>query len=431
MVVCCDGEWRTGPRVAGDRFGHRLLSALAGTTRAFARPPADEPATRGRRVLSALAGSTAAFAPGPAAEYPEPDAGVSNILQIAKSVRLGTTTEAGRYVGQRVFYMNGADPQGTLDTELSTMYRQLALNWEPGDQIFIFGFSRGAYTARSLAGMIGRFGLMGIRGIAAGRYPEVLAYYRERKQHPDEPDPPHWTDFRAANCHYPVPIEFLGVFDTVGAMGVPGLRRWRYRFPDMRLSPYVQCARQVLAIDERRRVFAPCLWEVDDAVAGPLRSDRIEQVWFKGGHTDIGGGNADSRLSDPTLRWMVNEAAARGLVFEREPFEKFSESGAFDASAQPRNELTVTDRLLNLIGRLLDPQSPYYYPDSWRRLDTGTPNTYLSNTVVISDDYRPPNLERWQHELARQGKSLPYEPGTDAAAATSPRPEDPQRTRSQ
>ncbi len=358
----------------------------------------------------------------------ESNPSVSNIVKIAESVRLHTPSARGGGVGQRVFYIDGPGSRGYLadkllggafglglDANLSTMYWQLALNWEPGDEIYIFGFSRGAYTARSLAGMINRLGLMTAEAMIDGKYPQALRIYRERKRNPDDPDPQHWVRFREENCHYSVPIKFLGVFDTVGAMGVPLLTSWRYRFHDVRLSPLVECARQALAINERRRAFAPCLWEVPEAQQDP---ERVKQVWFKGVHTDIGGGYQDPRLSNITLRWMVSEAEKRGLVFDRDRLEQLiARHAGFDNSVTPHNSLTVGYRMLNLCAKVAHPASKRFYRDSWRRLGLpGDHQVYLSTTAQPCSDYNPPNVMRWENELAG---SLPYEP----AAATSELPQ--------
>ncbi|SUA43147.1 Uncharacterized conserved protein [Nocardia africana] len=214
-------------------------------------------------------------------------------------------------------------------------------------------------------------------------YPEALKIYRQRKVDPDGPDRPEWIEFRERHCIYPVPITFLGVFDTVGALGVPLLTSWRYRFHDVRLSRNVRYARQALAIDERRRMYAPCLWEItDDPEGGPSGADRVRQVWFEGVHTDIGGGYADSRLSDITLRWMVEQARTAGLSFDDERIEQLlnrrtpvqsaatpdSAVAAPDSPPQPHDSLTVFYRVLNRVGWALHPRNPRFYADSWRRL---------------------------------------------------------------
>ncbi|WP_227982959.1 DUF2235 domain-containing protein [Nocardia spumae] len=358
---------------------------------------------------------------------------VSNVVKIAESVRSSATTDSGEHVGQRVFYVDGPGSRGYLadkllggafglglDANLSTMYWQLALNWEPGDEIYVFGFSRGAYTARSLVGMINRLGLLTADAMVERAYPRALRIYHQRKSDPDGPDRPEWIEFRERHCVYPVPITFVGVFDTVGALGVPMLTSWRYRFHDVRLSPNVRYARQALAIDERRRMYAPCLWEItDEPEDGPRGADRVRQVWFEGVHTDIGGGYADSRLSDITLRWMVDQARTAGLCFDDDRIEHLlgrdpapdsgpsaeaaaaeSGTGAADSSPAPHDSLTFFYRILNFAGMLCNPRSPRFYADSWRRLSAPDDRrVYLADCAAPSDSYRPPNVERWSDEL--------------------------------
>ncbi|WP_084506759.1 DUF2235 domain-containing protein [Nocardia violaceofusca] len=365
---------------------------------------------------------------------------VSNVVKIAESVRSSAVTDAGDHVGQRVFYVDGPGSRGYLadkllggafglglDANLSTMYWQLALNWEPGDEIYVFGFSRGAYTARSLVGMVNRLGLLTADAMIERTYPEALAIYRQRKLDPDGPDRPEWIEFRERHCVYPVPIHFVGVFDTVGALGVPLLTSWRYRFHDVRLSRNVRYARQALAIDERRRMYAPCLWEVtDDPEGGPVGADRVQQVWFQGVHTDIGGGYADSRLSDITLRWMVDQARGAGLSFDDERVEQLLGRGTPAQSAAapdstvavadstpnspPRahDSLTVFYRVLNRVGWALHPRNPRFYADSWRRLCApGDRLVYLADCAAPCATYRPPNVVRWAEELAGPLPTLP------------------------
>jgi uncharacterized protein (DUF2235 family) len=372
---------------------------------------------------------------------------VSNVVKIAESVRSSAVTDTGDHVGQRVFYVDGPGSRGYLadkllggafglglDANLSTMYWQLALNWEPGDEIYVFGFSRGAYTARSLVGMVNRLGLLTADAMTERAYPEALAIYRQRKVDPEGPDRPEWIEFRERHCVYPVPIHFVGVFDTVGALGVPLLTSWRYRFHDVRLSHNVRYARQALAIDERRRMYAPCLWEVtDDPEGGPSGADRVQQVWFEGVHTDIGGGYADSRLSDITLRWMVDQARRAGLSFDDERIEQLlsrrtpaQSAAAPDTTvaapdsivvvddstpnSRPRahDSLTVFYRILNRVGWTLHPRNPRFYADSWRRLSApGDRLVYLADCAAPCAAYRPPNVVRWAEELAGPLPTLP------------------------
>lgn len=255
---------------------------------------------------------------------------VTNIEKIARTVESDPSHTGG--VPQLVLYLAGVGTAGYktdrllggafglgLFANVKTAYRWLALNYEPGDEIFIFGFSRGAYSARSIAGMIGCVGLLTGDALVDGKLGEACERYQLRQ------DPkPGWSepeDFRKEFCHEEVPIKFLGVFDTVGALGVPGAVRRRHQFHDVRLGSTVATARQALAIDEPRMKFEPCLWE--DPVP-PWEHGRIKQVWFEGCHSDVGGGyrSTETGLSDTALLWMAAEAQAQGLVFDIDLFER-------------------------------------------------------------------------------------------------------------
>ncbi|APA97483.1 DUF2235 domain-containing protein [Nocardia seriolae] len=335
---------------------------------------------------------------------------VSNIVKIAETVQLTGADREGKSVGQRICYVSGPGSRGFLsdrimggafglglEANLSAAYWQLALNWEPGDEIFIFGFSRGAYTARSLAGLINRLGILKYDAIIHGKYPRALEIYRTRRAHPDDPDPLEWAEFRAEYCHRETPtINFLGVFDTVGAMGVPGLTARRHRFHDLRLSRIVHCARQALAIDERRREFAPCLWEIPaDQRELYDRPDRVKQVWFEGVHSDIGGGYSDCGLSDITLRWMIAEAEAEGLAFDRDRLDTLLSGCPFDV-AHRHDSLSPAFQVLNYLRLATSWGSRRFYWDSWRKLlQDEDQDSFLASTVPDRKGYRPANIERW------------------------------------
>ena len=253
---------------------------------------------------------------------------VTNIEKIARTVQLEPARALG--VQQMVLYLPGVGTAGYqtdkilggafglgLFHHVLNAYRFLSINYQHGDEIYVFGFSRGAYTARSLAGMIGKVGLLEREAMIKGLLHEAGRRYRHA---PDQAWPEGWVEpeeFRARHCHPEVPIRFLGVFDTVGALGVPGALSRRHQFHDVRLGKAVQAARQALAIDEPRMKFEPCLWEVVDPPGPP---DRIKQVWFEGAHSDVGGGYEEAGLADTALLWMVTEAQAHGLVFDCDLF---------------------------------------------------------------------------------------------------------------
>ena len=220
---------------------------------------------------------------------------------------------------RRARILGGAFGVG-LSRNVQECYRWLAREWQPGDELYLFGFSRGAFTVRSLAGMIRNVGLLPADRLDL--VDEGYGHYRD--------DDPAWradgakaVAWRKAHSREVQRIRCLGVWDTVGALGVPtsGPLGWwtrrRWGFHDVQLSGRVEHAYHALAIDERRKPFAPTLWQADDAHAD---QQHVEQVWFAGVHSNVGGGYPDCGLSDTTLWWMAGKARAAGLELDqREP----------------------------------------------------------------------------------------------------------------
>jgi uncharacterized protein (DUF2235 family) len=241
---------------------------------------------------------------------------VSNVLKIA--CRLKKHKADGSR--QIVYYDEGVGTGNFLDkigggafgegleANINDTYRFLIANYEPGDSIYLFGFSRGAYTARSIAGMIRRCGIL--RRDAVRQYPEAKALYRSGVEAVD----PVAIKFRSDNAiETDTPIQCVGVWDTVGALGIPleafeGSNQKKYEFHDTRLSRAVKFAFHALAIDEHRRPFLPTLWDTEAAPGQTL-----QQVWFAGAHSDIGGGYPEHGLSDLALDWMMDSAKTAGL----------------------------------------------------------------------------------------------------------------------
>jgi uncharacterized protein (DUF2235 family) len=224
---------------------------------------------------------------------------------------------------QKVFYDPGVGTGGGplnrilggfsgkgLEQTTEEAYLHLVHNYEEGDEIFLFGFSRGAYTARSTAGLIRNAGLL--RPEHADKIREAYRLYRKRRGGADTPEA---LEFRRRYSRE-IEIKFMGVWDTVGALGIPlrGLRMltmWKYRFHDVELSRIVQNSYHALAIDERRESFEPTLWK---SKAKP--GQQVEQVWFAGVHSDVGGGLPQAGLSDLALMWMKEKAEEHGLAFD-------------------------------------------------------------------------------------------------------------------
>ncbi|WP_084495962.1 DUF2235 domain-containing protein [Nocardia shimofusensis] len=373
---------------------------------------------------------------------------VSNIVKIAQTVRMEAPGPNGSTIRQQVIYISGPGARGFaadrliggafglgLEANLSAAYWQLAVNWEPGDEIFVFGFSRGAYTARSLVGLIDRIGMMRPESMIGGHYPTALGMYRRLggkrlsnwKSAPTEQE---WEDFRRQHSRS-APVDFLGVFDTVGALGVPGVTSWRHSFHNVKLSEWVLCARQALALDERRRNFEPCLWQVPVPLHVKHRRikhrghrERVKQVWFAGVHSDIGGGYAECGLSDATFRWMVAEARAEGLAFDDGLVDcltgqcvKVAEHLKLHDSLGPGYRVLNVARTL----RSLAHRHSRFYWDSWRKpVVEGDHGVRLASTVVADQDYQPSNLRRWRADLGGRVPAGLIEPIPPAPGDAAP-----------
>lgn len=217
-----------------------------------------------------------------------------------------------------------------LDDHVVRAFRFICENWRPGDRIWIFGFSRGAYAARVLAGLIHQVGLL--RPEQAHLADFALKAY---KQSSDSDDLSIGWAFAHAVGSREVSIHFLGLWDTVGSMIAPLKDRIGFgltHLPYTRRNPSVACVRHAMAIDERRRMFRLSQWVETDFV--PKRFDPSQtqpqdvlQVWFAGAHGDVGGGHpeVESSLSKLSLAWMAGEAAAAGLVFDKNTLSKMLE----------------------------------------------------------------------------------------------------------
>ncbi len=199
-----------------------------------------------------------------------------------------------------------------INRQIKRAYLFLARNYQPGDRIFLMGYSRGAYAVRSLAGLIDALGLVRSDLVSDTAIEEVYGHYELA------PFSPAARAFCRNNCHGDVPITFMGVYDTVRALGLrwPGL--WRlspmaHEFHNDALGTSTETGRQALALDERREAFAPVLWQVPEARLGD-----ITQMWFRGTHGDVGGNlsgrNFARPLSNIPLVWMLEEAEKVGLT---------------------------------------------------------------------------------------------------------------------
>jgi uncharacterized protein (DUF2235 family) len=195
-----------------------------------------------------------------------------------------------------------------LSENIQEGYAWLSRTHRAGDAIFVFGFSRGAYTARSLVGLIRKCGLLN----AAGEKSVKAAYdlYRNKDVAPDDPAA---VAFRAKHSRE-TRVRFVGVWDTVGALGIPisqvPFSRDFYQWHDTELSKIVDYAMHAVAIDEHRKDFDATLWT-------KLKPEnlKVEQRWFAGSHSDVGGGEGGV-LPNLALRWMQDMAEQAGLALK-------------------------------------------------------------------------------------------------------------------
>ncbi len=193
-----------------------------------------------------------------------------------------------------------------LSENIRQGYRWLCEKHAPGDEIFVFGFSRGAYAARSLVGLTRKCGLL--NSPTPDLVEQAYELYRQKDVSADTGDT---LTFRGLHSRE-VRVRFIGVWDTVGALGVPishvPFSRDYYRFHDTELSKIVDYAYQAIAVDERRKDYAPTVW----TRIKPENTD-VEQRWFIGAHSNVGGGYDNDPLPNLALRWMQDRAEAAGL----------------------------------------------------------------------------------------------------------------------
>ena len=230
--------------------------------------------------------------------------------------------EGGPRARRRVYYEPGLQWQGWghllalargdgIVPQIQRAYGYLASHYRPGDRIFLFGYSRGAFAVRSLAGVIDRVGLLSHIHATERAVAQAWRHYVAGGQSAAA------RQFSARHCHPTAPIDMVGVFDTVKALGLrlPGL--WRltegvHAFHNTELGRGVRHGFHALALNETRAVFAPVMWKSDPDFPG-----HVEQVWFRGAHGDVGGhigAQARSRpLSNIPLVWMLERAADLGL----------------------------------------------------------------------------------------------------------------------
>jgi uncharacterized protein (DUF2235 family) len=277
-------------------------------------------------------------------------------------------------MSKRVF--DGATGFG-ISGKILQAYRFVINNYEPGDELFLFGFSRGAFTVRSLSGLIRNSGIL--KTVNLNLVEKAYSIYRSR--HPRfQPREIEATLFRRTYAvEETTRIKFIGVWDTVGALGNPlfmkSILSRRNQFHDTDLSSRVDHAFHALAVDEKRKNFEATLWHQQPGI----KEQVLEQVWFPGVHSDVGGGYPETGLSDIALQWMLQKAMSCKLSFERITANP-------DSTARMHETYTGFYKLQSKLFRPIDKADP----------NDGRTNESLHPTVMQryknDNTYKPKNL---------------------------------------
>ena len=257
----------------------------------------------------------------------------TNVQRIFEAICKTTRQPNGSEVHQIKYYDEGIGAEGSwwsrmidgatgkgIDDNIKLIYEFIVWNYEPGDELYLFGFSRGAYTARSLAGLIRNCGILKNNDLRL--IDEAYEIYRDRKNTSFDPNGSLAKQFREKNSHPLERIKFIGVWDTVGSLGIParGLQWYNkkhYQFHDTTLSSLIENAYHALAIDEHRSNFKPTLWTKSNKIVAGDLPQTMEQTWFTGVHSNVGGGYPNMGLSDIALEWMIEKAGLHGLGFDK------------------------------------------------------------------------------------------------------------------
>ena len=320
---------------------------------------------------------------------------------------------------QLVFYeigVNGVVGGSTgkgLDENIRLAYEWLIENYSDGDEIFIFGFSRGAYTARSLAGLIAKLGILkpgSPIGVAQlfGRYKrsdeETIGKLREL-QEAGKLENITLEERWMLKYSQPAKIKVVAVWDTVGSLGIPafkivGVSRSTFGFLQTGLRIQIEHGYHALAIDEHRKDFAPTLWDVrlpkdpNEVHAAPRPTPSVEQRWFVGAHANVGGGYETDLLAQTPLRWIMKKASLHGLTFRND----VDIDG--DVVTAP-----VTDSYKEFMNGAYSKFSKPFFRKIGEDSDVREDGTHTNVNETIDESvferwrlvptYRPPNLTEW------------------------------------
>lgn len=298
------------------------------------------------------------------------------------------------------YYLEGVGADGTqeewlggalgtgLHSRVLDAYILASQSYEPGDRLWLFGFSRGAWTARSLAGMISRVGLLqGAELVGDVRHQAQERWIEAKNAKAEKRGDAFWKQQDHA-------IELVGVWDTVGALGIPffnGLRMMDslehllFDFADQKLHRRVRHGRHALAIDERRGDFLPTLWQ---------ERSGVEQVWFAGVHADVGGGYPERELADISLDWMLDEFAVLA------PNLPLNRGNVAPPIQENRPQGNRHDETQNPVWKLR--------PQQWRSLPANARiHPSVQERMARRPDYRPRALSTFAQYVTYFGDAAP------------------------
>jgi uncharacterized protein (DUF2235 family) len=319
----------------------------------------------------------------------------TNVTKIARAIKPLSQSN----VHQVVFYHDGLGTRGGADKLkgggfgegiediIRNLYRNILYNYVAGDELYLFGFSRGAYTVRTLAGFMNRVGLveknddyyvLDLYDCYAGQCAEGSEKWIKAHRHITEKRP----------CP---PITMIGVWDTVGALGAPGgigrlLDDGKHEYHDVMLNPAIENAYHAMAIDEMRTPFKPTLWQRPDNWNG-----KLEQAWFPGVHSNVGGSYTPDGLANEALHWIVEKAENLGLEMDSGYLEHFTP--CFNSKLHDSYNFGY-----NLAG------GKYHRPIGEFTAHGECLHQATIDRHKLFSDYRPPMLEKY---LAK-GNAAPY-----------------------
>jgi uncharacterized protein (DUF2235 family) len=319
---------------------------------------------------------------------------------------------------QRVYYSQGVGTRRGeatrggiagygIDDEIIEAYTWLIQNFDEDDEIFVFGFSRGAYTARSLSGLICKCGVLKLGAPLSIEqlYARFRLYDAMTIRSLLTSGLPHDASVEEqwlVKYSRSTKIKFVGVWDTVGSLGLPvgsmKAKIHKYRFLDTHLRLDNENAFHALALDEHRKNFEPTFWTKTVKTGAPSTADRaidkVEQRWFVGAHGNVGGGYASDPLAQLPLKWLMDKAATRGLVFRDQVVIDTAQV------APP-----VTDSFHEFAHGFYRFIARRYYrpvglpPEEGTQATTTRINETIDGSVFerwrADETYRPPNLVEW------------------------------------